>query len=120
MPSVLFVDDDESLREFVQEFLIFSGYTIISCGSGREAMTKLGLMRFDIILLDNQLEDMSGLEVLKQYRASGGIAPVVMLSGANSQAVKEEALAAGANLYVRKPFKLNELGDILTKVLTNS
>jgi CheY-like chemotaxis protein len=117
MPTVLVVDDDDSLRELVQEFLTFGGYTVISCPTGREAIERLGMLRFDAILLDWQLEDITGLEVLKKYRADGGGAPVLMLTGGNIATQKQEALAAGANGYVRKPFKLNELADSLAQVV---
>jgi DNA-binding response OmpR family regulator len=119
MPTVLVVDDDEILRDLVQEFLMTSGYTVISCGTGREALQKIGLLRFDAILLDRQLENENGIDVLKKYRNDGGTALVLMLTGSSSISQKDEALAAGANMYMRKPFKLNELSETLNHMFAS-
>lgn len=116
MPTVLIVDDDETLRDLVHEWLTFNGYTVICCGTGQEALDRLGMLRFDAILLDWELGDICGLDILKQYRAEGGGAPVLMLAGGTA-VQKEQALAAGANSYIRKPFKLNEIADTLAQVL---
>ena len=120
MPRILLVEDDENLRDMVQEWLIFEKYTVACCGSGLEAIEQLSVLSFDIILLDWHLNDVDGIDVLKKYRAAGGAAPVLMLTGSTTLAQREEALVAGANSYLSKPFKLRDLSANLTQLLAGS
>ena len=117
MPRVLVVEDDENLRDLVQEWLILEKYTVVSCSSGLEAIEQLSMLNFDIVLLDWHLLDVNGIDVLKKYRASGGRAPVLMLTGSTTISEREEALKAGANTYMSKPFKLSELSANLVQLL---
>jgi two-component system response regulator AtoC len=78
------------------------------------------MLSFDIILLDWHLSDINGIDVLRKYRAGGGNAPVLMLTGSTTLAEKEEALSSGANSYMSKPFKLKELSDNLIELLAGN
>jgi len=118
MPRVLIVEDDENLRDMIQEWLIFEKYTVVACSSGYEAIEQLQLLTFDVILLDWHLTDITGIEVLKTYRAADGKAPVLLLSGSTTQAEKQQALAAGASNYLTKPFKLAELSANLSQLVS--
>jgi len=117
MPRVLVVEDDENLRDLIQEWLILEKYTVVSCASGLEAVEQLSMLTFDIILLDWHLIDLNGIDVLKKYRAAGGASPVLMLTGSTTMAEKAEALKAGANNYMSKPFKLSELSANLVQLM---
>ncbi|MBS1989888.1 MAG: response regulator [Cyanobacteria bacterium SZAS LIN-2] len=117
MARILIVEDDENLRDMIREWLIFEKHTVQGCGTGLEALEQLAVLKFDVILLDWHLQDMYGVEVLKKFRAAGGTTPVLVLTGGSSNDDRQEAIAAGANNYVRKPFKLQELSVMLTNMV---
>jgi DNA-binding response OmpR family regulator len=117
MPTVLLVEDDESLRDLLHEWLTFEGYTVASCGTGQEAFEQLRTVAFDIIILDWNLAGINGIDILIKYRAAGGESPVLMLTGSTSKAQKQEALAAGATSFMRKPCDLVELVATLAQLV---
>jgi len=117
MAKLLVVEDDQNLRETVQDWLVFENHTVETAVSGPDALEQLSLSNFDLIILDWYLPDIDGIDVLKQFRASGGMTPVLMLSGRDSEEAKATGLAAGANLYLKKPFRLQELSATIKQAL---
>lgn len=113
MPLLLLVEDDENLRETVRDWLSFEGFTVETAADGMEALEQLSVNQFDIIVLDWNLPRINGIEVLKRYRASGGTAQILMLTGMDSMQEKQEGLRAGANAYLKKPFALHDLSKNL-------
>jgi len=114
---VLIVEDDENLRDMVREWLVFEKHVVTACGSGMEALEQLSVLTFDVILLDWHLEDMYGIDILKKFRAAGGTTPVMILTGGSGNEDREKAMQAGANSYVRKPFKLTDLSQSITALI---
>jgi two-component system KDP operon response regulator KdpE len=88
--------------------LTSQGYPVIEARSGEEALEKIRGERIDLILLDVNMPGMSGLEVCAQIRRSGDV-PIIMLTVRNSERDKVQALDAGADDYVVKPFGAEEL-----------
>lgn len=117
MARILIVDDDPDLSEQVKNYLEFLEHSVESVGSGEEAVQHLKYSDFDLIILDGLLPGMSGIDVLKTYRQSGGATPVVMLSGKTQEKDQQAGLDAGANLYLTKPFDLTDIDKCLEKVL---
>jgi DNA-binding response OmpR family regulator len=106
---ILLIEDDENLRDLVEEWLVFEEYAVVSCSSGAQGIENLDMLSFDAIILDWHLGDMSGLDILRRYRERGGRTPVMMLTGNNTGAERDQAMKAGANHYISKPFKLDQL-----------
>jgi len=106
---ILLVDDDKGLVNLVFQSLIFEKYLCEIAYDGAEARRKLADPVFDFIILDWQLPDATGPELLQEYRAAGGAAPVLMLTGKNSVEDKEMGLDSGADDYLTKPFSVKEL-----------
>ena len=108
--TILIVDDDAALRQSLAEQLERHGeFVSRECDSGAAALEIIRQERFDAVLLDIGLPDMDGRDLCRELRRSGVHVPVVMLTAADSEADTVLGLDAGANDYVTKPFRLNEL-----------
>ena len=108
--KILIVDDDAALRLSLAEQLERHGeFSSRECNNASAALQIIEQERFDAVLLDIGLPDMDGRETCRQMRAAGVTVPIVMLTAADSEADTVQGLDAGANDYVTKPFRLNEL-----------
>ena len=108
--KILIVDDDEPLRRSLAEQLELNDeFSVADCGTAAEALDIVGGERFDAFLLDVGLPDMDGRELCRRLRQAGVRAPIVMLTGADSDADTVSGLDAGADDYVTKPFRLSVL-----------
>ena len=105
---ILIVDDDPQIRRVLRTSLIAHGYEIDSARSGEEALDKLRDARFDLVILDVNMPGMSGLEVCRWIRDGSDVA-VIMLTVRSEETDKVEALDAGADDYITKPFGFPEL-----------
>lgn len=118
MAKILLVEDDPCLSETVSQWLQFEKHMVETAFTGPEAVEQLRFETFDIIVMDWHIPEMTGIEVTKQYRSGGGTTPILMLSGNDTSAERQEGLKAGANDYLKKPFHLKELSVRLQKLLT--
>jgi DNA-binding response OmpR family regulator len=109
MAKVLIVEDDESLRDSIVDYLSFDHHSVEPAPTCQDALDKLAISDFDALVLDWELPDGSGVDLLKRYRAKGGTAPILMLTGKNALADKEVGFGAGADDYLTKPFAFKEL-----------
>ncbi|MFZ0881909.1 MAG: response regulator transcription factor [Candidatus Acidiferrales bacterium] len=106
--TILVVDDEPQIRRVMLTTLASQGYSVIEARSGEEALEKIRGERPDLILLDVNLPGISGLETCREIRSSSD-APIIMLTVRNSERDKVQALDAGADDYVVKPFGVEEL-----------
>lgn len=106
--KVLIVEDEISISNFIATTLKTNGYTTLLCSNGKEALSMIASHCPDVILLDLGLLDIDGLEILKQLRKWSGI-PVIIVSARVNEEEKVEALDAGADDYITKPFGTSEL-----------
>jgi two-component system response regulator MprA len=107
--SVLLADDDARLRQFLELELREEGYAVHSCGDGIGALTQIRQEPPDLLVLDWMLPDLSGVEVCQRLRSTGVQVPVLMLTGRDAVKDRVEALDAGADDYLVKPFSIEEL-----------
>jgi two-component system, OmpR family, KDP operon response regulator KdpE len=105
---ILVVDDDPQIRRVMRVTLTGEHYEIDDAKGGEEALDKLRAERFDLVLLDMNMPGMGGLECCNLIRAQSEIA-IIMLTVRDSESDKVEALDAGADDYVTKPFNTSEL-----------
>jgi CheY-like chemotaxis protein len=115
--AVLVVDDEEQVRTFLAELLGSSGYQVRCASSGAQALEMLAGGSFDAVLLDVMMPEMSGLEVLRRYRSTGGSSPVIVLSALAGAEDAMRAMKLGASDYLSKPFGNDELEDALARAL---
>ncbi|ETW13714.1 two component transcriptional regulator [Roseivivax marinus] len=106
LKNILLVDDDDDLREALAEQLVLTeDFEVFEAESGAAAMTRAKEQLFDLVILDVGLPDTDGREVCRLMRKQGVKAPILMLTGHDSDADTILGLDAGANDYVTKPFK---------------
>ncbi len=109
-PSVLIVDDDPRLREFVRANLEFDGYSVREAGSAEEGLSALEEESPDLILLDVMMPQMDGWEMLRRVHERHGVGaiPVIMFTGKAEEGA-DEATARGAQAFIGKPFDPHQL-----------
>ena len=105
---ILIVDDEPQIRRVMRTTLVARGYVVSDARSGEEALDKLREEKFDLVLLDMNMPGMGGMEACRSIRA-GSDMPIIILSIRNAEKDKVEALDAGADDYVTKPFSTPEL-----------
>ena len=108
-PSILLVDDDDVFRRVLGGELERLRMRVTSADGGEPALRRLAEAQPDIVLLDLQMPDMSGLDVLRAIREQSPATDVIMLTGHGSIDVAVEAMRLGAFDYVAKPCPLDEL-----------
>jgi DNA-binding response OmpR family regulator len=107
---ILIVDDDSALRQTLTEQLEVNGeFIACACDTGAAAIAMVEGERFDAVLLDVGLPDIDGRELCRRMRRSGMRTPIIMLTGADSEADTVQGLDSGADDYVTKPFRLSVL-----------
>ena len=106
--KILVVDDDPQIRRVMRTTLVVQGYEVADARSGEDALEKVREGKYDLILLDMNMEGMDGIETCREIRASSDVA-IVMLTVRDTERDKVSALDAGADDYVTKPFSTPEL-----------
>ncbi|MFN5194244.1 MAG: response regulator transcription factor [Cyanobacteriota bacterium] len=106
---LLIVDDDPELRRFLVGELAAEGHDCLEAATGQAALTQIRAEPPDLVLLDWTLPDFSGVEVCRRMRASAMATPVLMLTARDDVRERVEALDAGADDYLTKPFSIEEL-----------
>jgi two-component system KDP operon response regulator KdpE len=105
---ILVVDDEPQIRRIMRTTLTSAGYEVDDAKTGEEALEKVREYRPDLVLLDINMPGMGGLAVCREIRADSSAA-IIMLTVRNTEAAKVEALDAGADDFVTKPFSTPEL-----------
>jgi DNA-binding response OmpR family regulator len=106
--TVLVVEDERKLRELVRSYLERAGFTVLSTGSGAEAITMAAAVVPDLVVLDLGLPDVPGETVARELRATAPV-PIVMLTAKSAEEDRIAGLELGADDYVTKPFSPREL-----------
>jgi two-component system response regulator AtoC len=114
--KVLLVDDEEDVVEVIQDRLEAYGFTVVTAGTGLEALKKLSTEKFDGIFLDVKMPEMDGMEALEEIRKTDKNIPIIIVTSSSTREAAIEAMAKGANEYVLKPFEWEELKDKIEKV----
>ncbi|WAC06449.1 MAG: response regulator [Thermodesulfobacteriota bacterium] len=117
--KILLADDTRLNRELAKDLLEMEGYQIIEAISGSECIDKARQNKPDIILLDIELPDMSGLEVIKVIKKDAEInsIPVVAFTGYNRNEEGENFLAAGFAGFISKPFDIKKFTQMVAEFL---
>lgn len=115
--SILVVDDERSMREFLQILLDREGYEITLAASGENAFDVLQKKRFDLVVTDIKMKDIDGLEVLRRTKEISPESIVIMISAFATAQTAVEAMKEGAYDYIPKPFKVGEFKRIIKEAL---
>lgn len=109
MHRILLVEDEESIREAVKLNLELEGYEVVATGSSREALAIVQEQRFDLLLLDVMLPEVSGFEICEQVRLTDREVPILFLTAKDGAMDRVQGLKLGADDYLTKPFDTAEL-----------
>lgn len=113
---ILVVDDTKFMRKMLTDILKQYGHVVVGeAENGRQAVQKYEELRPDIVLMDITMPEMDGIEAMKEIRRINASAVVLICSAMSQQDLISDALKAGANGYVMKPFKPNRVNEIVRK-----
>lgn len=107
--TVLIVDDERSIRASLRTILSGLGFDVVEAARGEEALALVRTAQFDAVLLDIQMPGIEGIEVCDRMRKASPRLPILMLTVETSEDRKVDALNAGADDFITKPFQLREL-----------
>ncbi|MFW6134412.1 MAG: response regulator [Elusimicrobiota bacterium] len=117
--KILVVDDEPDILKFVRILLEKNGYSVITAKEGSYAMEKIILEKPDLILLDIEMPEMGGFEVLERIKENPATQriPTIMLTGRSDTSTFEKAVDKKADRYISKPFKGKFLLEKVSQVL---
>ncbi|MFI3190541.1 DNA-binding response regulator [Crenothrix sp. D3] len=107
-PVIIVIEDDPPIRRFLRTGLNAQNFTVFEADTGKQGIIEAGVRKPDLVILDLGLPDMDGVEVIKAIRTWSAI-PIIILSARSSEQHKIDALDAGADDYLTKPFGFGEL-----------
>lgn len=121
MKSVLIVEDSATTRAMLKAVIEDMGddFITLEAGTGFEALKLLPQERFDLIITDINMPDVNGLELINFIKSNPNYQhiPIIIVTTERSNADRERGLALGAGAYVTKPFKAEELQEVIAKAL---
>lgn len=107
--KILLLEDDVILQEIIEEFLQEKGYEVESFFDGEKALEAIGATRYDILLLDVNVPNIDGFEILTYLREIGNTTPAIYITSLAGMSDLKKGFDLGADDYLRKPFELEEL-----------
>src|SRR5580698_795525 len=113
MAKLLIVDDESDIREFARNFFKKRQIDVFVASGGRQALDLIAKENLNLVLLDVRMEEMTGIEVLRELRKTNLSVKVIMVSGVEDEETIKEANALGVIGYIHKPFILEELEKIV-------
>ena len=116
---IAIIDDDEAVRTALRRLLRCAQHKAEAYGSGREFLENLDRHTPDCLVLDMQMPQMSGLEILRHLSAIGTSVPAVMITGHDEVGAREACLAAGASSYLRKPLDRSVLLEAIERAISS-
>lgn len=119
MTKILVVDDDPTLRRFLQDFLREEKYTVIAAANGNEALRQAYREHPDLVVLDVMMPGMDGWEVTARLREMSDV-PIILLTAKSAEADKLRGFSLGVDDYLTKPFSFAELNARIQAVLNRS
>jgi DNA-binding response OmpR family regulator len=114
---VLVIDDDARMRRLLRTFLTRAGYDVLEASDGRSAVLTVECERVDLVILDKEMPELSGLEILSDLHRRFSSIPVIFVTAFGGAAVGDEARRRGACQYVEKPFRVAAIVDVVHSVL---
>jgi len=115
--AALIVDDDPGIRQLMKDAIMEQGYKVVAVDSGESALEELDRQRFDLIFLDLVLPRLSGVEVLRNIKERNNKTMVAVITGYGEDPVALEAMSLGPLFFIRKPFQMSEITEVLDAVM---
>jgi DNA-binding response OmpR family regulator len=116
LSRIMIVDDDQTTVDLLKTLLELDGFTVSVVGLGADVIPKAEAAQPELFMVDYNLTDMTGLDVLERLRnhADFSDTPVIIASGMN---VEDEVMAAGADRFIVKPFEPSELPELFNRLI---
>jgi DNA-binding NtrC family response regulator len=109
----LVADDDPDIRQLLSDRLTSDGYAVQTAADGREALLALRSQKFEALIADINMPEVSGLEVLRKVREEQPSLPVIVITAAEARDRAVAAVQAGAQAYLLKPFDAGQLKQMI-------
>ncbi|MGF1460173.1 MAG: response regulator transcription factor [Leptolyngbyaceae cyanobacterium] len=120
-PLILIADDDRSLRKLLNLALARQGYDVVQVSGGQQALQDFERLRPDLVLLDAMMPDLNGFDCCQRLRQElQATVPILMITVLDDEASIQQAFAAGATDYIRKPINWSVLSERVKRLLANS
>ncbi|MBF0486288.1 MAG: response regulator [Candidatus Omnitrophica bacterium] len=120
MARLLIVDDESDVREFSRNFFRKRGIDVLTAASGREALALIDQTRPDLVLLDIRMDDVNGVEVVRELRRRNDPLRIVIVSGLEDESIVQEVKALGVAGFIHKPLVLEDLEKIVLSELNRT
>lgn len=120
MARILVVDDEPSIRDLLDTILRRRGHEVLLADQGQKALERFQRERPHVVILDLYMPGMPGIDVLKQIRTIDAQTPVIILTGAGTEAMAQEARTLGVTDFLQKGFSLHALGSALDRALNQA
>lgn len=117
MTRILLVDDSLFQRRIISAPLKAEGYEVVEAVNGNDGLEKINVLKPDLILLDILMPEKDGFQVLKELKDLQSTIPVIMLTSDVQDSTRDECLGLGAQAFVNKPVKAEELLPIISSAL---
>ncbi len=118
LKKILVVDDDDQLRNMLQEVLSSLDYFPIGVEDGEQAINQLRIQDFDLVVSDIRMPKMDGFTLLKNIKQMAPDLPVVMITGFPSACPVQKAMQEGADGYLAKPFRIERIDELMRELLS--
>jgi DNA-binding NtrC family response regulator len=109
---ILVVDDDENIREILQDILTMSGHLVVLSSNGEEALQFFYEQEFDLVMTDLGMPGISGWEVSRKIKQTHPQKPVIIVSGWGAQLTEEEIKTNQVDLVLAKPFNIDQVLEV--------
>lgn len=117
--KILVVDDEPAIVSTLKDSLEALGYQSAGAGNGKEALQLINKDAFDLVITDIRMPEKSGIDLLHQLKESHPELPVVIITGYPLAYPPDKAMKEGADGYIAKPFRINQIDQLLAKILYN-
>jgi two-component system, OmpR family, response regulator len=115
--NILLVEDDEAVSTFLEDLLVGEGYTVSVASCGLDAVHMVKENIYPIVILDLNLPDIDGTEVLKEIKNIDSDTNIIILTGCPSLESAVDTLKQGAYDYIQKPFKIDNIRNVIEKII---
>ncbi len=116
--NILVVDDDETMRALLDAALCREGFEVQQADCGKKAFEEIGKFKFDLVIMDHEMPDMTGLETMLRLKAENiALPPTIILSAKGSPDLVKQFIEAGAKDFMVKPFTVPILLDRINRMI---